>query len=100
MKTLPSNVTAYRKTPVFTQETVPKALLNRHTTKEGSWGKIWVISGQLGYRILTEPPEEHTLTPNSPGIVEPQTPHQVELPDPVEFYVEFYRAEDALEEYE
>jgi len=91
MKTLPPNVTAYRETPVFTQETIPKGLLDRHTTKEGSWGKICVISGQLCYRILTDPPEEHVLTPDSPGIVEPQTPHQVEPLGPVEFYVEFYR---------
>ena len=91
MKTLPPNTVAYRKTPIFTQATVPTALLNRHTTKAGSWGKIWVVSGQLRYCILTDPPEEHTLTPNSPGIVEPQVPHHVELLGPVEFYVEFYR---------
>ena len=89
MKTLPQNVVAYQKTPVFTQDTVPKGLLHHHTTKEGSWGQIWVTSGQLGYRILTEPPEEHTLTPDKPGIVEPQVPHQVEPLGSVEFYVEF-----------
>lgn len=90
MKTLPPNATAYRKTVIFNQDTVPKALLNRHTTKAESWAKICVSSGQLGYRILTESPEYHVLTPDSPGIVEPQIPHQVELRGPVEFYVEFY----------
>ncbi|MDJ0705057.1 MAG: DUF1971 domain-containing protein [Leptolyngbyaceae cyanobacterium MO_188.B28] len=93
MKTLPARAKSYRKTPIFTQDTVPPALLKRHTTKAGSWGKIWVISGQLGYRILTDPPEDHMLTPESPGIVEPQTPHQVEPLGAVEFYVEFYRVE-------
>ena len=92
MKPLPPSVTAYRKTPIFTQDTVPAALLGRHTTKAGSWAKIWVISGRLRYRILTDTPAVHMLTPDSPGIVEPQTPHQVELLGPVEFYVEFYRA--------
>ena len=91
MKTFPPKVTAYRKTPVFTQDTVPDALLSRHTTRAGSWAKIWVISGRLCYRILIDIPEEHTLTPNFPGIIEPQVPHQVELLGPVEFYVEFYR---------
>ena len=90
MKTLPPNVKAYRKTRVFNQDTVPPALLNRHTTKAGSWAKIWVISGQLGYRILTKTPEEYRLTPDFSGIVEPQIPHHVELCGPVEFYVEFY----------
>lgn len=91
MKTLPPKVTAYRKTPVFTQDTVPAALLSRHTTQAGSWAKIGVISGRLCYRILTDIPEAHTLTPDSPGVVEPQVPHRVELLGPVEFYVEFYR---------
>ncbi|NET36784.1 MAG: DUF1971 domain-containing protein [Cyanothece sp. SIO1E1] len=91
MKMLPPNVTAYRKTPVFTQDTLPAGLLSRHTTKAGSWAKIWVTSGRLCYRILTDIPEEHTLTPDLAGIVEPQVPHQVEILGPVEFYVEFYR---------
>jgi tellurite resistance-related uncharacterized protein len=91
MKNLPSNVVAYQQTPKFTQETIPAALQKNRTTKEGSWAKIWVISGQLRYRILTEPPEEQILTPETPGIVEPQVPHQVEPLGVVEFYVEFYR---------
>ena len=91
MKSLPSNALAYRKTAIFTQDTVPKALLKHHTTQNGSWAKIWVRSGKLRYRILTNPPEEHTLTPEVAGIVEPQVPHQVEPLGSVEFYVEFYR---------
>lgn len=91
MKNLPLDVTAYRKTPVFTQETIPQGLLHRHTTKEGSWGKISVISGQLRYRILTDIPEEYTLTSDSSGIIEPQIPHEVEPLGATEFYVEFYR---------
>ena len=94
MKSLPPQLTAYRKTPVFTQDTVPNALLNQHTIKAESWGKIWVTSGKLGYRILTDIPEDHVLTPESPGIVEPQVPHQVKPIGPVTFYVEFYHAED------
>ena len=91
MKTLSYQAVAYRKTAVFRQDTIPMALRQRHTTKEGSWGKIWVISGQLRYQILSDIPETHTLTPDLPGIIEPQIPHQVESVGPVEFYVEFYR---------
>lgn len=91
MKNLPANVIAYKKTSVFTQTTVPNALLQSHTTKEGSWGKIVVISGQLNYQILTEIPEEHTLNSDLPGIIEPQVPHQVNPLGAVEFYVEFHR---------
>lgn len=91
MKDLPSHVVAYQQTPKFTRETIPDALRNQHTTKAGSWAKIWVMSGQLRYRIFTDPPEERILTPEMSGIVEPQVPHQVEPLGEVEFYVEFYR---------
>ncbi|WP_299488323.1 DUF1971 domain-containing protein [Acaryochloris sp. IP29b_bin.137] len=94
MKALPPDVVAYKRTPIFTQETVPAALLKHHTTKDGSWGKIKVISGQLEYQILLDPPEEYRLTLELPGIVEPQVPHQVHPLGPVEFYVEFYRVEE------
>lgn len=94
MKSLPSNVVAYKQTPVFTSATVPAALLRQHTTKADSWAKIWVKSGQLKYQILHNPTEEYTLTPDLPGIVEPQVPHQVKPLGPVEFYVEFYHAKD------
>ncbi len=90
METLPPDAIAYKKTPIFTQETIPKALLEQHSTKEGSWGKIWIITGQLRYRILTDPPEEQTLTPDSPGIIAPQIPHYVTPIDDVKFFVEFY----------
>ena len=93
MKTLPLDVVAYKHTPVFTQENIPTALMKQHTTKSGSWGKIWVKSGQLKYQILLDPPEEYRLTPELPGIVEPQVPHQITPLGPVEFYVEFYCAE-------
>ncbi|NER79296.1 MAG: DUF1971 domain-containing protein [Leptolyngbya sp. SIO1D8] len=93
MKTLPTNVTAYRKTPVFNEATIPAALLNRHMAKAGSWAKISIMSGQLGYRILSPVPETHRLNSDTPGIVEPQIPHHVEKLGPVEFYIEFYRDE-------
>lgn len=94
MKILPDNVYFYRKTPNFTQETIPKGLLHRHTTKAGSWGKICILSGELKYQILTDPGEEHIITPDFPGIIEPEVPHQIQSINSVEFYVKFYRASD------
>ena len=52
MKELPSEVNSYKRTPEFTNETVPKGLLRSHSTKKGTWGKIVVLEGTLRYRIL------------------------------------------------
>lgn len=91
MKTLPENVFAYKKTPVFDETTVPDGLLNNHNTKAGTWGKIVVLEGKLAYTIIEPAFEEHVLTPEQHGVVEPQMLHHVKPLGKVRFYVEFYR---------
>ena len=91
MQSLPSGLTAYRQTPVFTAQTVPAALLRDHSTKAGTWGLIHVTEGTFFYRIKATG-EEHCLTPEAPpGVVAPQELHSVEPDGPVRFYVEFWR---------
>ena len=91
MKDLPTAVLSYKRTPVFTNETVPKGLLRAHQTKAGTWGKIVVLQGELRYRILEPEVEEFDLSPSNCGIVEPTVLHEVEPLNQVRFYVEFYR---------
>jgi tellurite resistance-related uncharacterized protein len=90
MKELPANVTSYNKTPEFTRATVPKGLLRRHLTKEGTWGKIIILEGRLRYRILEPEVEEIELSAERYGVVEPTVPHEVEPMGHVRFYVEFF----------
>lgn len=91
MKNLPDEVSPYRQTPVFTEETVPRGLLKSHSTKAGTWGRIVVLEGRLRYRILEPDVEERVLDPQNPGIVEPQVPHEVEPLGKLRFYVEFLK---------
>lgn len=90
MKTLPSHVTPYKKTPKFDETSIPKGLLKAHQTKEGVWGKIVVLEGRLRYK-MTEPEEEIILNDGIFGVVEPTLFHEVEPIGRVKFYVEFYR---------
>lgn len=91
---LPGGAKAYKRTPSFTEATVPPALLKDHSTKEGTWGLIHVEQGQLRY-IVDDPRTAgsiHILTPDAPpGVVEPTILHRVEPIGPVQFHVEFYR---------
>ena len=91
MKKLPDNVKAYKKTPVFTEETVPAGLLNDHNTKTGVWGKIVIIEGELEYTIQEPDVEIVVLHSNSHGVVEPTIRHHIKPMGKVQFYVEFYR---------
>ncbi len=91
MKGLPDSVKAYKKTPLFTNESVPDGLLKTHRTKAGTWGKICVEKGKLQYVIEKEPKETIELGPQNHGVVEPEVPHHVKPMGEVEFYVEFYK---------
>ena len=91
---LPQGLLAYRRTPDFTETTVPKALLKAHTTKDGTWGLIHVLEGRLSYRIKDprRPARQTILSPHEGlGVIEPTILHEVEPLGPVRFYVEFHR---------
>src|SRR5262245_56786941 len=86
MKAMPSGLCPYRKTAVFTQDSIPAALRKSHNTKRGTWAKIVVLSGELRYTIYGEPPEALVLTPERPGVIEEMALHEVEPLGLVEFY--------------
>jgi tellurite resistance-related uncharacterized protein len=92
MESLPRDAVVYSRTPEFAGATVPAALRQSHTTKPGVWGRIRVVDGSLRYRILEPTLEEHVLTPDAPGIIEPEVPHEVEPIGEVRFFVEFLRS--------
>lgn len=89
MRTLPKNVTAYKRTPTFSEETIPAGLLKNHSTAAGVWGLIQIEAGSLEYVIGDT--ETHILSPETKGIVEPLVSHHVRATGPVSFHIEFYR---------
>ena len=87
---LPPGAVSVRRTPEFSESSIPPALRHRHATKAGVWGLIQVIDGSLIYRILEPTPTEATLTTGRPGVVEPGRLHEVEPCGPVRFFGEFF----------
>ncbi len=90
MTQLPSSVSFFKKSPVFTNENVPEALLNDHRTSEGVWGVVNIVKGSIKC-FMGDNPNPLTLTPAEKTVVEPKVPHRVELTEPAEFFVEFYK---------
>jgi tellurite resistance-related uncharacterized protein len=91
---LPPDVRAYKRTPEFTEATLPEGLRRAHDTKPGVWGLIHVLEGRLAYRVTDprRPVSETILTPEGEhGVVEPTIRHEVEPLGSVRFYVEFHR---------
>lgn len=79
----------YRSTPVFDQETLPAALRREHRTKAGVWGVVRMIEGRLKLSFV-DPPEEHILTADQPGLLLPDQPHFVEPIGAMRMQVDFY----------
>lgn len=84
-----TEIRPYRSTPIFNQDTLPAALRARHDTKEGVWGVIRVLEGELRLTIL-DPPSATLLTPDKPGLVLPKQPHFVTPTEPMKMQVDFY----------
>lgn len=91
MKPLPDDVLAYKRTPEFTERTVPPGLLHEHRTKASVWAKIVVLEGRLQYTIHEPEHEVVILDPATFGVVEPAMRHEVKPLGTVRFYVEFHR---------
>jgi len=91
VKALPSAVEFYRRTPEFTETSIPDGLRKSHRTKAGVWGRIVILEGRLLYRVLRSPVEEEILDSENPGVVEPGIEHEVKPLGTVRFFVEFHR---------
>ncbi len=87
---LPPGVVPYKKTPVFSDVSVPKGLLKDHATKAGVWGIIHVEEGTLEY-IIPSKGKRQLLRPYDVGVVQPEELHHVKPIDGCRFYVEFWR---------
>jgi tellurite resistance-related uncharacterized protein len=90
---IPAGLTVYKRTPEFNEETIPAGLLRAHSTKDGVWGCIRVLEGELLYRIVDARREkrETVLDPVQPGVVEPTILHFVQPRGATRFFVEFLR---------
>jgi tellurite resistance-related uncharacterized protein len=91
MKDLPQNKVVYKTTKIFDQNSIPKGILNNHSTKAGTWGKINIVEGFLLYTIQSNPIEEILLSPDKYGVVEPEVIHKVTPKGDVKFFVEFLK---------
>lgn len=92
---LPADCVPYRRTPDFTQDTIPAGLLREHRTARGVWGLIHVVEGKLLYRVSGLGDlggfEREICAGDRPGVIEPERLHDVAPRGKVRFYVEFYR---------
>ncbi len=90
MTALPDTVAEYRRTPVFTETTVPAALTDEHATKPGVWAVIAVETGRLEFHDV-ETGAARVLGAGATAVVAPERRHKVTPLGSVSFHVAFHR---------
>ena len=90
---MPAGFEPYKRTPAFTRDTVPAALLRRHDTKAGIWAIIHVVSGELEYFEPTEAGETCLrLAAGEKVTVAAEREHRVAMGGGASFFIELWRA--------
>lgn len=87
---IPEGAAPYKRTALFTNETVPAALTNDHSTKAGVWGLLHVEAGKLEF-IVPSRKSRHLVQSGETHVIEPTLLHRVSLTEGTEFFVEFWR---------
>ena len=88
---LPAGLEKYSNSPVFTENTLPQALLKTHSTKAGVWGLAKVLAGSICYVPGNDIGEALLLQAGNWVVIRPQESHRVEICGPVNFQIEFFR---------
>lgn len=91
---LPPDVVLVRRTPTFTESTVPSGLLATHRIGAGVWGRLVVQSGRVRFAFEDDPDVPHEPRQVHAGeqvVIPPGRPHHLELDGPATFAVEFHR---------
>jgi len=80
----------YGASPIFDRQSLPDSLRSEHRTKDGTWGLLRVLEGEVEL-IFLDPPSQRRVTVDNPAPIPPQAAHFVKIAGPMKMQVEFYR---------
>ncbi|MBM4361713.1 MAG: DUF1971 domain-containing protein [Deltaproteobacteria bacterium] len=95
MTALPADAAPYRRTPTFTEETLPAGLRANHSTRAGVWALIVVEEGEVDYHVGGS---VERLRPGRPGVAPPEVTHHLAPVGPLRVHVEFWSRERGAHE--
>lgn len=87
-----SSLEPYRQIGPFDADSLPRGLLAEHRLKPGSWGRVTMLSGTIGFAWDDDAAGDPiTLSAGDVMLVPPQRPHHLELCGPFVLQIEFLR---------
>lgn len=96
---IPARARSIGKSPVFSADTVPPALQERHQIADDAWGRLSILEGSLVFVDLRgadaedrgRETAEQPLAAGDTLVIRPACPHRVRIRGPVRFQLEFFR---------
>lgn len=89
---LPDGLRLVRSSPVWDENTMPAGLRRAHRVTRGTWGRIVVHHGKLGFLARTEPELQVVLGPGFTQAIPPEIEHEVQPIGPVSFSIDLLSA--------
>ncbi|MEG2077077.1 MAG: DUF1971 domain-containing protein, partial [Victivallaceae bacterium] len=93
--TLPRGVKLSASSPIFTDSTVPVAILKKHMAPKGKLGFLSVIKGALQFE-WEDSGEKFDADCEHPIVIYPERYHHVIIIEPVEFKIDFYTIPESV----
>ena len=88
---LPDGLVHARTTDIWDETTVPAGLLRAHRVAEGVWGRLVVLTGEVGFVFEDQPDQVRQVGAGEHQVIPPLRAHHVVLAGPARFAVEFHR---------
>ncbi|MGH3733736.1 MAG: DUF3565 domain-containing protein [Acidimicrobiales bacterium] len=85
----PPTLRRVRATPIWDEQTIPKALRRDHRIAAGTWGLLIVHRGRLRFIASTTPEIDVEVDAGSTQGIPPEISHRIEPSDDVRFSIEF-----------
>ncbi len=86
---LPEGLVVERTAGPFDETTLPAGLRRAHRLPPGTWGRLRVLDGSVGFRINTDPSLEQDLDAGQTQPIPPEVSHEVRPKGAVRLIVEF-----------
>lgn len=87
---LPADVRCYKQIGPFRGADIPKGLLREHRLKEGVWGRVSVLDGELLFVWDDADGGASRLTAPGAIIVPPTIPHHLDETDRAQISIKFF----------
>lgn len=89
--TLPAGLSAYRVVGPFDSESLPEGLLREHRLKEGVWGLLHLLEGNVRFVWDDAGGGEVVLAAPTEMVVPPTVPHHLEHDGDFRLTITFHR---------